>query len=144
MPGVDAVGEFSAWLSTNGVGTIGDDLSANAMPESTKVTVGVFEIPTGMPHLLHSTSYIRKPRFRIDVRSTAPAAGDYPDITNARNRAGLAYQACLDIAGSTLASTGSTGHWILAIPESEPYLSSRDEKNRSVFSFTVGCERQSG
>lgn len=148
MAGIDSIAEFMGWLSTQGAGTIGRDLVADAMPdESTGVLVSVFSIAGMGPHLLASSSFIAKPRFRVDVRSTAPGPQqvDYPDPTNARNRAGVVYDACLALAGTTLLpSTSSTaGHnWLFATPESEPFLNGRDGRSRVVYSFNVACERQ--
>lgn len=147
MAGTDSIAEFMGWLSTQGAGTIGADLVADAMPESTGVLVGVISVAGMTPYLLQSTSFIANPRFRIDVRSTAPGPGqvEYPDPTNARNRAGLVYDACMALENRMLfPSTSSTsGHnWLGATPETEPYLNRRDTKNRVVYSFGVACERQ--
>lgn len=147
MSGIDHLAEFLGWLSTRVGLTVGADLFANVAPnETTGPACFVIETAGGPPHLLQSTSYIRKPRFRIDVRSTAPASsqGDYPDITASRSIAQDCFQACLDISGTSLGSTGSTslGNWLFAIPMQEPYLAGRDDRNRVVFSFGVGCERQ--
>lgn len=149
MAGTDHLYEFLRWLSTEQGFVVGGDLFANVMPETTGIVASVVEMRSPPPYLLHSTSYIRRPRFRIDVRSTAPSAAqsDYPDITDARNIAQSLYQSCLDLAGRTLLpSSDSTegGNWLFAIPESEPYLDGRDEKNRVVFTFDVQCERQAG
>lgn len=148
MAGTDSIAEFMGWLSTQGAGTIGLDLVADAQPDdSTGVLVAVMSVPGMGPHLLASSSFIAKPRFRVDVRSTAPGPGqvDYPDPSNARNRAGVVYDACLALAGDVLLpSTSSTsGHnWLFATPESEPFLNGRDARNRVIYSFGVSCERQ--
>lgn len=146
--GIDHLLEFLHYLSTNGCGTIGVGLRANAVVETTGPGLFVIEIPGLGPQITMSTgSYVRKPRFRIESRSTAPGPDqvDYPDITNARNLIQTAYQACLSVGDTSMASTGvapSTGLWLWAIPESEPSLAGRDGKDRVVFRFDVGCARQ--
>lgn len=147
MAGTDSIAEFMGWMSTNGAGTIGRDLVANAHPDkSTGVMVAVMSIVTQPPHVLYSSSFIAMPRFRIDVRSTAPGPNqlDYPDPTNAMNRAGVCYTACMNLISKSLrASSSAVPHnWLFARPDSEPYLNGRDTKNRVIFSFGVSGERQ--
>lgn len=147
--GVAHLWEFLGWLATKGCGTIGVGLRANAVVETTGPALFLIEVKGLGPQLTFSTSsYLRKPRFRIETRSTAPGPNqnDYPDITNARNLIQTAYQACLAIGDTSLVSPStdapSTGHWLWAIPEEEPSLAGRDEQNRVVFAFTVGTARQ--
>lgn len=145
--GVQHLYEFCGWLSTRTGKTFGVSILADVMPdESTGTALFVTELRSPAPALTQGVTYIRRPRYRVDSRSTAPSTvqSDYPDITAARNLAQDAYQACLDMAGEQLPSTFSTkaGNWLFAIPECEPYLAGRDDRNRVVFSFDVGCERQ--
>lgn len=143
--GTDHLYEFAGWLTTRTGVVANKSLFVDAIPdETTGSAVFVLELRGAMPHLLQSTSFIRKPRFRLDIRSTAPVAGDYPDITNVRNLAQATFQACLDLCNQQLlASTGATpGNWLFLNPESEPYLAGRDDHNRVVFSFDANGERQ--
>lgn len=145
--GVQHLYEFMGWLSTRTGKARGSLAFVDVMPdETTGVALFVTELRSPPPALTQGVTYIRRPRFRVDSRSTAPSTmqADYPDITEVRNLAQDAYQACLDLAGEQLPSTFSTrpGNWLFAIPECEPYLAGRDDHNRVVFSFDVGCERQ--
>jgi hypothetical protein len=149
MSGVQFLYEFMGWLSTRTGKQLGRDLFVNVQPdETTGPSAFVFEMASPPPALTYGDTYLRRPRFRIEARSTMPSAiqADYPDITSARNLAQDLYQACLDVAGEQLPSTLSTtpGNWLFAIPEQEPYLYGRDDHNRVVFAFMVGCERQQG
>lgn len=148
MAGVDHLAEFMGWLSTKGCGTIGQSLWADVMPDdSTGVATFVLEERGPQPVVLQSTSYIRRPRMRIVTRSTQPGStqgGDYPDVTGARNRSQQCWAACMDVGNTLMRSTvsGSTGWWLFAIPESDPFLDGRDDHNRVLYSFFVGAERQ--
>lgn len=141
----DPLVELSEWFSTRTGVLVGKSLWANAIiDDSTGVAAFVIELPGGSPHLLQSTGYIQRPRYQVDVRSTGPTKGDYPNPTAARALARRLFQACLDLTDEyrTASSSTSPGHWIFATPEQEPYLAGRDSKNRLVFRFDVGCERQ--
>lgn len=146
MSGVAHLAELAGWFSTKASVTVGDDLFFDALPERDKVTVGVMELRSPPPHLLQSTSYIRRPRFGVIVRSTAPTStqGEYPNITAARNMAQSMYQACLDLADVGLlasSSSTSTGAWLFITPDTEPYLEGRDDRNRVMFRFDAQAER---
>lgn len=149
MAGIDYLMEFAHYLSTNGCGAMGKALFVNVMPDNTTgAALFLTEISGTPPALTFSTgSYIRTPRFRIDARSTGPSAlqADYPDITTARNLIQLAFQSCVKVGGTKMISTGgapSTGNWLFALPEQDPFLAGRDDKNRVYFAFQAGCERQ--
>ena len=146
MAGVDYLKAFSRWMVARTGAVEGKSQFVNVLPDDTTgVATFILEEKSPPPHVLHSSSYIRRPVLSIHTRSTGPVSGDYPDITNARNRAQQCYQACLDLAGqSLLPSSSSTSgeNWLFAIPESEPYLYDRDDHDRVVFSFRVGIELQ--
>lgn len=147
MAGVDYLYEFSAYVAAQTGTVIGKSLFADTQPDATTGrAIFLFAMPGGMPGYTYSTNTIRAPRFRVEVRSTAPAGGDYPDITATRNLAQTAWTACMKCNNLSLASTvsHSTGKWLSALPTQDPYLAGRDARNRVVYGFDVAAERMSG
>jgi len=145
--GVDHLYELCGWLSTRCGLVNGRSLFADVLPDdSTGLAAYVIEERGPMPHVLQSSGYIRRPRMRFGVRSTAPTStqGDYPNITAARNKVHAMFQACMDLAGITLqaSSSATPGNWLFVNPDTEPYLAGRDDHNRVHFEYTAQAERQ--
>lgn len=147
MAGTDFLLEIQAYLSTKCGVTVGKTIFVDGKPDDTTgPSLFIIEMPGSMPDFTYSTNTIRKPRLRIEARSTAPAGGDYPQIMNARNLAQRAWDACLRCNNLTLHSTlaGSTGKWLSALPVQDVYLAGRDNRNRVVYAFDVDAMRMSG
>lgn len=146
MAGTDHLHELMAYLEAQGVCTRGLSEWANAMPDKTTGTALLLMERQGPApqYTMSNTAWIRTPRFEVMCRSTAPAQGDYPDITNARNMAQAAYDALHKIGSQRIASTvsHSTGNWLSCLPQTEPSLKGRDDRGRVIFSFIADGQRQ--
>lgn len=152
MAGADHLLELALYLETyGGIGARGRDVFIDVLPdESTGIAVGAIEMRGPAPALTYGDAYIRMPRFRFEIRSTAPTStqGDYPNIAEARNTAQVLYEACLAVCATQMPnSTGGSptfGNWLLLLPDQEPYLAGRDDRNRVVFAFEAQGQRQNG
>jgi hypothetical protein len=108
----------------------------NALPESTRVVVGVIEAAGDVPEYAFGSVPPVHSRASIDVlvRSTVGPAG-FSVPTNARVKIQRVWNRLSEVTNASL--SGST--YLRIEPDSEPYLIERDDKGRVVFgcSFTV-------
>lgn len=149
---MDYMSEIASYLVASSLGQIGVDLAVNAQPDrmaatpSTGPETFLLAEQGGEPVYVYesSTPAIRVPRLRVNVRSTEPAAETIPASSNAFNRASDVHDALSRVVNRTLSSTlsGSTGWYLHARPDHEPFLSGRDARGRTVFTFTATIERQ--
>lgn len=92
----------------------------------------------------HSTATFRRPRWRVNVRSTEPAGEAIAYSSRAMIKASAAHDAFAAVCNQSIASTisGTTGWWLRMMPDSEPFMAGRDSRDRAVYTFTVTGERQ--
>lgn len=131
---IEEIGTYLA--GSTAIGALGTDVFLNALPESTRVVVGVLEAPGQPPEFVLGSTPPAYSRASIDVlvRSTVGPSG-YSIPTNARARIQRVWNRLSAVTNTSL--SGST--YLRIEPTSEPYLVDRDEKGRVVFgcSFTV-------
>jgi hypothetical protein len=133
---IEQIGAYLTTSTAAGIGTLGTDVFLNVIPETTRVTVAVFEL-AGRPASFalggRAPAYTQS-SIEIMVRSTVGPTG-IANPTNARARIQRAWNRLSQVSNQTIG--GST--YLRIEPESEPYLADRDEQGRVVFSaeFTV-------
>jgi len=149
--GVAHMLEIAAWLQAQSVGTIGRTIIVNAEPDrvggaaSTGPEVFLLEEQPPQSAFVYGSSgpAVQVFRFRVNTRSTEPTADMIAASSRARNKARDAYIALCKVTNRSLSSTrsGSTGVWLSALPESQPFLAGVDSRKRTVFTFVVRAER---
>ena len=131
---IEEVGTYLTSSTT--IGTLGTDVFLNVLPETTRVTVALFENAGQAPsHTIGGrVAAFTQPSVEILVRSTA-GSGGIANPSNARAKIQRVYNRLSTVANQTI--SGST--YLRIVPEGEPYLYDRDEQGRVVFacSFVV-------
>ncbi len=137
--------EVAGYLATQLSLTAGTNLFANSLPETTRVSLSIFEVPGNPPQQRFGNNPLpafERPRIRIITRSTRADSGT-PIPTASRDLAFRAWKALNSVTDSTLptSTTAQRAYYQRIEPMASPSLLDRDEKGRYLFMFTCDVMR---